>query len=66
MASRDLTKNFLERRSAALMRRRTAGDDSSNGLTRRGGGGGMVSGAYICWYLCILPMFIIMNTVFEC
>ena len=49
MASRDLTKNFLERRSAAGMRRRTEGGDSitGNGLTRRlGGGGGMVSGAF--------------------
>ena len=31
MASRDLTKTFLERRSAAMMRRRTGGEDRGGG-----------------------------------
>jgi len=45
MASRDLTKHFLERRSAAMMRRRTAGEDSNGvGVGGRRVGGGLVSG----------------------
>lgn len=49
MASRDLTKHFLERRSAAMMRRRTAGEDS-NGVGGRRVGGGLVSGT--CYWCC--------------
>ena len=39
MASRDLTKSFLERRSAAMMRRRTDGGDNGGGPTQRRGVG---------------------------
>lgn len=46
MASRDLTKSFLERRSAAKMRRRTGAGDGN------GSGGGAISPSefFSCWF----------------